>query len=129
MPYKLSDKQFKSINSLTEEQRYDYFIQKVADWEEIWSLHSPEGWVELSDDDGQICLPVWPHPNFAAAWAVSEWSDCQPKSIKLDVWLERWTAGLEGDDTVVAIFPLNEGSSIVQTPAELEKALLQELDQ
>ena len=124
MPYKLNEKQFTSISNLPEAERYDYFMRNVAKWEEIWSLHSTEGWAELSVDEGQACIPIWPHPDFAAAWAVSEWSDCKPKAIKLDVWLERWTAGLEGDDTVLAIFPVNEGEGMVLTPAELESALL-----
>ncbi|OUS23962.1 hypothetical protein A9Q99_25750 [Gammaproteobacteria bacterium 45_16_T64] len=129
MPYKLTDKQFTSISKLSEEQRYDYFMRTVARWEEVWSLHSPDGWVELSVDDGQVCLPVWPHPDFAKAWAVSEWSDCKPKAIKLDVWLERWTPGLQDDDTVLAIFPVNEGEGVIETPEGMEKALLAELDQ
>lgn len=133
MPYKLNDKQFKSISSLSDNERYEYFIRTVAKWEEIWSLHSPEGWVELSVDDGQACLPIWPHPDFAKAWAVSEWDDCQPKAIRLDTWLERWISGLEKDDTVLAIFPVNseegDGEGIVQTPSELESSLLAELEQ
>ena len=133
MAYKISDKQFKTISNLSGNERYEYFIRTVAKWEDIWSLHSPEGWVELSVDDGQACLPIWPHPDFAKAWAVSEWDDCQPKAIKLDVWLERWTSGLEKDDTVLAVFPVNneegDGEGIIQTPTELESSLLEELEQ
>ena len=77
-------------------------------------------------DGGQACIPIWPHPGFAAVWAVSDWADCKPKAIKLDVWWERWTAGLEGDDTVLAIFPVTEGEGMVLTPTELEVALLAE---
>jgi len=129
MTYKLNDKQFAAIVRLSDHERYDYFLKKVADWEEVWSLHSPEGWVELSADDGEECLPVWPHPDFAKAWAVDDWSDCQPKAIALDVWLERWTPGLEKDNTLVAVFPVNEEEGIVLPPSELHDALCSELEQ
>ncbi len=127
MSYKLSDRQFESIQKLPDHERYDYFLKKIARWEEIWSLHSPQGWVELSSVDGEECLPIWPHPEFAKAWAVDDWSDCEPKAINLEVWLERWTAGLERDNTVLAVFPVNEEEGIVITPAELEEAILAEL--
>jgi hypothetical protein len=124
MTYKLDDKQFKAICKKSDDERYDYFMRKVADWEEIWSLSSAEGWVELSDEEGQVCLPIWPHPDFAAKWATGDWSDCKPKAIKLEVWLERWTPGLESDDTALLIFPVGEEEGIVQTPAEVHQALL-----
>ncbi len=129
MTYKLNDKQFDSVSQLADDQRFDYFLKKVADWEDIWSLHSTEGWVELSSADGEVCLPIWPHPDFAAAWAVDDWADCQPKAIKLDIWLERWTEGLTKDDTVLAVFPVEEEEGLVLTPAELEEAILTELEQ
>ncbi len=129
MTYKLNEKQFSTICSQPDDQRYEYFLRKVADWEEIWSLHSKDGWVELSSNDGEECLPVWPHPDFAAAWATGDWSDCKPKAISLEVWLERWTSGLEKDNTVLAIFPVDEEEGIVLSPTELQTALLAELEQ
>ena len=128
MTYKLNDKQFNAICNQSDDQRYEYFMRKVADFEEIWSLHSPDGWVELSDEDGQICLPIWPHPDFAASWAVDSWSDCEPKAIKLDVWLERWTQGLEKDDTVLVVFPVDEEQGIVQTPSALGQDILAQFE-
>lgn len=128
MTYKLNDKQLQSIPKLEEHERYDYFLRKVADFEELWSLHSPEGWVEFSTADGEACLPLWPHPDFAKQWAVDDWSDCTPKAIALDVWLERWTSGLERDDTVLAIFPVDEEEGLVLTPQEFHDDLMAELE-
>ena len=129
MSYNLSDRQFESIQKLPDHERYDYFLKKVARWEQIWSLHSPQGWVELSSTDGEECLPIWPHPDFAKIWAVDDWSDCQPKAINLELWLQRWTAGLERDNTVLVVFPVDEEKGLVVTPAELEEAILVELEQ
>ena len=126
MTYKVTEKQIASISNLAAHERYDYFLKKVSDWEEIWSLHSPEGWVEFSAD-GEICLPLWPHPDFAQQWAVGDWSDCKPKAIALDVWLERWTKGLEGDETVLAVFPVNEEEGYILSPQELHDDLMAEL--
>lgn len=128
MTYKLDDKKYAAACKQSDEKRLSYFLRKVADFEEIWSLHSEDGWVELSDEDGQVCLPIWPHPDFAAAWVDGQWNDCVPKRVKLDEWLERWTDGLEKDETVLAIFPVDNGEGIILSPNELHEALLAELE-
>lgn len=127
MTYKLSERQFESIQKLADHERFDYFLKKVANWEEVWSLCSSDGWVELSTPEGEELFPIWPHPDFAAAWAVDDWVDCQPKAIKLDIWIERWVPGLERDSTLVTVFPVSE-EGVVMTPSELEESLLAELE-
>ena len=127
MTYQLNEKQYTHTHKQSDDKRCEYFLKKVSDFEEIWSLESPDGWVELSDEDGQVCLPLWPHPDFANAWAVDDWADCQPKMIKLDVWLDRWTEGLEKDNTVLAIFPVDNGEGLILSPEELHDAILAKL--
>ncbi len=127
MTYKLNDKQYDIACQKRPDERYDYFLNKVANFEKIWSLCSDEGWVELSDSDGEICLPIWPHPDFARAWATDDWADCQPKAIDLSIWLERWTAGLEGDNTLLVVFPVGDDEGLVQTPQALHDDLITQL--
>ena len=83
--------------------------------------------MELSSPEGEELFPVWPHPDFAEAWAVDDWSDCQPKAIRLDIWLDRWIPGLERDNTLVTIFPVDEEGTVM-TPSEMEESLLIELE-
>ncbi|MFB9885071.1 DUF2750 domain-containing protein [Balneatrix alpica] len=122
MPYQLSSAQLQKIRNLPAVDRYDYFLRKVIDWEQIWSLKSAEGWVAMSAD-GLDCIPVWPHPDFAKEWATDDWADCQPEAVSLDVWLERWTPGLTQDNTYVAIFPNGDDEEVVMSAEELEEAL------
>ncbi|MGY0219317.1 DUF2750 domain-containing protein [Endozoicomonadaceae bacterium StTr2] len=129
MAYKLNSQQYENVCRLSDDQRLDYFLKKVTDFEEIWSLHSNDGWVALSSADGEDCLPIWPHPDFAKAWATGDWSDCTPKAIKLDYWIERWTPGLERDHTMLAVFPVGEEEGIVLSPAELQESLVGLLEQ
>ena len=127
MTYKLDEKQYAAAVNKDDSQRFEYFLRKVANFEKIWSLSDNEGWVELSDEDGQVCLPIWPHPDFAAAWATDEWKNCRPQAIQLDIWMERWTEGLIKDDTMLAIFPVDDGEGLILSPQELHDALLMEL--
>ena len=90
---------------------------------EVWSLRSDEGWVEVSSEDGEPCMPVWPHPDFAAEWATEGWSDCRPEAIELKAWLTRWTPGLARDGVMLVVFPGEDEEGMVLPPAELGEAL------
>ena len=47
-----------NVVNLTASERYDYFIRKVADFEEVWGLKDTEGWA-LMGNEKQVLLPVW----------------------------------------------------------------------
>ena len=87
---RLTDHERREVAGQSAEQRYQYFIDRAVESGQVWSLRSDDGWVEVSSEDGEPCMPVWPHPDFAAEWATDGWADCQPAAIDLDAWLSRW---------------------------------------
>ncbi len=108
--------------ALSNYQRYQYFIDMVNEQGEIWSLANDEGWVTLSAE-GDNCLPIWPHADYAAQWATGDWSDCSPKSVTLETWLKRWTKGLKNDETLLVVFPNLEEEALLVDPEELDEDL------
>jgi hypothetical protein len=44
--------------SLSESERYAYFVKKAADWEEIWRLKTEDGWILAGDDQGNELVPI-----------------------------------------------------------------------
>lgn len=108
--------------ALSNYQRYQYFIDMVSEQGEIWSLANDEGWVTLSAE-GDNCLPIWPHADYAAQWATGDWSDCSPKSVTLETWLKRWTKGLKNDETLLVVFPNLEEEALLVDPEELDEDL------
>jgi hypothetical protein len=73
--------------------------------------------------DGDDCIPVWPHPDYAKAWAVDDWSKSQPFAIPLQVWLDRWTTGMAEDGVAVAVFPLQEEAGVIEESADVAASL------
>lgn len=51
MNYELTADDLKKLSLLDAEQRYDYFIQAVADLEKIWILVDEEGFVLVDADE------------------------------------------------------------------------------
>ncbi|WP_300425321.1 DUF2750 domain-containing protein [Thalassolituus sp.] len=129
MPYALSAKNRESSLALSDNKRYELFLSKVAEFGEVWSLANEEGWVTVVTDEGENCLPVWPHPDYALDWATGDWADCEPKMIPLDVWLERWTPGLDQDETLLVVFPNLKEQAVLVDPFQLDEDIRAILEQ
>lgn len=116
----LSPQEFAAVSKLPGRERYAHFIKQVADAEEVWSLASDTGWVIAGDDDGRESVPVWSHPDYAAACAIGEWAGNTPEVILLDEWIDAWLPGIEGDGRSIAVFLVpGETSAATVEPARL----------
>lgn len=121
-------KKIENIVKMTEDERYDYFIRKVADFEQVWGLND-NGWALLGDDDGNQILPLWPEREFAELCAVDQWKNYKPESIELDNFLEKWIPGMINDKTLINIFLTPDAKGTVVSPPTLESDLQDELEQ
>lgn len=126
MSYDLTEQERNAALQLNADYRYDHFISKVAQYQSLWILKDADGLKLLQAEDA-TCLPVWPHADYARTWAVDEWAGCEPQSITLPIWLERWVDGLTQDGLEVAVFPLREEMGIIESPAELADTLREKL--
>ena len=122
MSFELSKTEQQRLLALSNHQRYQSFLELVAEHQHIWSLANEEGWVTLTSE-GENCLPIWPHSALAQQWATDDWADCQPKSVPLNVWLERWTKGLNQDETVLVVFPNLKDEALLVEPNDLDEDL------
>jgi len=123
-----TNKKIENILKMTEDERYDYFIRKVADFEQIWGLND-NGWALLGDNDGNQILPLWPEKEFAELCAVDQWKNYKPESIELNNFLKKWIPGMINDKTLINIFLTPSANGSVVSPPTLESDLEDELDQ
>ena len=119
----IHDKEFAALTGMSALDRYSVFIDRVADWEEVWSLRSANGWCLMVDDSGVEMIPVWPHERFATAFASNN-SQEQAASIALDDWLDKWLPRMLKDGRQIAVFPVPSGHGIVVSPERLMADLL-----
>ena len=119
----MNDQELHAVGNLPAGGRYDHFIKRVADWEEVWGLKSAEGWAQVEDDDGRKCIAFWPHPRYAEQLATGDWNDCTPEAISLAEFLSQWLPGMERDGMQVAVFPTRAMKGAVVAPARLRDDL------
>ena len=122
MTTSLTKQTIATIEHYNIEQRYNYLLTEVIQHGVIWILTDEHGCVMLNSDD-EDCVPIWPHKEFAQAWATDEWQNCKPEAIDLKTWHERWTDGLIDDELAIVIFPNKNEEGLVIYPDQFSNEL------
>jgi len=124
----VNDHEFAAVSALDGPARYSHFIGQIADWKEVWSLKSANGWILAGAMGGQVLIPVWPHERYAAACAIGEWSGATAHAIPLHDWMEKWLPGITRDHRGVAVFPSPNDAGIIVSTGRLADDLTAELE-
>ncbi|PYF07879.1 DUF2750 domain-containing protein [Ureibacillus chungkukjangi] len=122
----MNPKEFESVIKQSPKIRYEYFIKKVVDFEEVWGLYN-EGWATSKDDDGNMLIPFFPKKEFADYCAINEWDVYKATSIDLDEFIEEWLEDMNNDGIKPSIFPTHQDSALVEISI-LSKDLKNELE-
>lgn len=117
-----------NILNLSAEDRYGYFIRKVADFEEVWLIKDQDGYVIFGDQENKTTIGVFPEKEFAVLFLTDTWSNCVLESKDLNVFME-WLDKLDNDKIQIAGFPNKDLKAIVVEPKEMKSHLLFELQQ
>ncbi|TYS17753.1 DUF2750 domain-containing protein [Rossellomorea vietnamensis] len=109
----MDKKEFDSVSRLPAAVRYEYFIKKVADHEEVWGLYN-EGWATAHDEEGKVLIPFFPRREFAESCAKDKWTGYHAKSVELDDFVDKWLAGMKEKGIRPSIFPVEEDTAVVE---------------
>lgn len=96
------NQEIENVLKLDNEKKYEYFIKKIADYEEIWSLKDKDGWASLGADDKQY-FPVWAKKEYADLCISDEWEGYESGSIHLQDFMEMWIPGLKKDGIRITV--------------------------
>lgn len=115
--------------TLEGEERYDFFLDVVAQEREIWILiNKDQEFLKIaSDDSHDEVLPVWPHEELALDYSKTAEEALTPKSISLPDFFMKWVSGLNRDKLSVGVFPGPEDDVWVMTPSEVKSDLQEAL--
>lgn len=118
----------KNIFNLSSEDRYGYFVRKVADTEEVWVIKEGEEYVTLGDNEEHVTIPVFPEKEFAELLLTDDWSNCIIETLEVHVFME-WLDQLQQENVKIAAFPKDDFTAVVIDPEEMKNHLLYELQQ
>ena len=109
----MNNKEFEAVIKLPASKRYEYFIKKAVDFEELWGLYD-DGWAMTADDKGNKMIPFWPKKEFADFCAIDEWKVYVPESIDLYEFIDNWLPDMKADKIKPSIFWNNEDSVVLE---------------
>lgn len=115
----MNEKEFFALVNINAKKRYEYFIKKVADYEEVWGLYS-DGWATTTDNNGSILIPFWPKKEFAEYCKKDIWENYYPEKIELNDFLNEWIPGMKKDSYKLSIFYNNVDSVVIEIDSFLE---------
>ncbi len=124
----LTQKELQAVSSADGRHRYEYFIHRVCDAKALWGLYN-DGWASVAGEEGEQLIPLWPHHDFAQAFATGNWTGFEPRKIALDEFLDAWIPGMLSKGINPAVFPVPTGTSVVVTAEDLEENLRHELSE
>ena len=66
----ISKQEFEAITKLVPEKRYDYFIKRICDWEQVWTLYDDDCIILNEDKKGDLFILLFPFEPFASYYAI-----------------------------------------------------------
>ena len=124
---KVSKKEIEVVSLLEVFERYKYFIKKVADWGNMYTLVGLEENWSLSVIEGHWLFPLWPYSDFAEQCKVDRWSDFLIKKITIDDFEETIIPLIENEGYLLNIFPTGLNTGFVVNLDEFIRDLSEEL--
>lgn len=121
----LDAEQLKEVVRLPAQQRYAYFVERVAQTRQVWGLYR-KGWALATRDDGTLVFALWSDREFAQLCAEFEWEGYAPQVFGLDELLEDLLPRLQHDGLVPGIFRTPGSKGVMPTPGLLKADLQDE---
>lgn len=76
--------EIENVSKLSPKNRYDYFIRKIADFEELWTIIDANSDFTLAEIENSTVVSFWTHEAFIESNLTPDWADCIP--FKMDIY-------------------------------------------
>ncbi|WMS88500.1 DUF2750 domain-containing protein [Pleionea litopenaei] len=121
------------MNKLSDDTELNYaqFLSEAVDTGIIWSLTTTDDdesefvMVDSETDPQRGVMLFFSNIAFAEALCVEEWSECSPRAIDLDEFIDKWLPGMQGDGYLVGVNWNDALDGFEQEPLELSLELLE----
>ena len=124
----LNSREIENVSNLAPFKRYRYFIKKIADFEELWTLTDENGDVALSKVGDNTLVSFWTAKPFVNNNLEGGWEKCSPHKLNLDEFEETFLPLIVENGYLINVFPVNGKSGFVVNINEFTRDLNEELE-
>ena len=108
--------------------QFEYFIKRVADFEEIWIMSDTNGMFLLEAEKDKFVLPVWPFKEYADLFREEVNQECKLEAVSIYDFLEEELVSLSENGYDLAIMSIPNKPSIIVNNKVFEKAIRTEME-
>lgn len=117
------------ISKLTPINRYKFFIKRIADFEEMWTIIGTDGEFALSKIDKHTLVSFWSDEPFIKSNLTDSWKKCISFKLSLEDFNNTFFKLVSDNNYLMNIFPVNGKSGFVVNLEEFVRDLNEELEQ
>lgn len=120
-------KEVEKVSSLEPIERYKYFIKKVADNEELYTLMDNLNNYVVSEIDNNFLFPMWSAKEFIEHCKVKGWENHKIKKITLDDLENEIFDFIASRNYLINVFPIVDKTGFIVDLDEFARDLSNEL--
>ncbi|PZU26011.1 MULTISPECIES: DUF2750 domain-containing protein [Sphingobacterium] len=121
-------KEKENILKLDPFKRYQHFLKKIADFEELWTIVDEDGNYAISEIDGYKLISFWTVEEFIFSNLSDGWEDCKPFKLILEDLQNELYEIIATENYLINVFPINGKTGFVVNINEFKRDLDEELD-
>jgi len=120
-------KEIERVSMLSPKERYNYFLKRVADSEELYSLKNNVNEFIVSELEGNLLFPMWSAKEFAEISLFGGWENHKIILLNLDDLEEEVFDLIAKRNYLLNIFPVKEKTGFIVDLDEFARDLSDEL--
>jgi len=121
------ERSYEELVALPAADRLKIFYPMIADWGQAWGLKDKDGWILQRRPEGNA-FPLWPDPDCATICATGPWEGTTAEPLAIEEMLDHLFPQLAEEGMAVAAFPTPDDPGVRLPPAEVGKAIAEELE-
>lgn len=128
---KVSKQELETVTALSPEKRYNYFVKRICDWEQVWTLYEDDYIVLNEAKNGKLYILLFPFKDFAEHYATNTrgMKGVSYKSFEINEFLETIIKKLQANNVSNAlVFPVANGYGLNVSMTDMVKDIQSELE-
>lgn len=122
--YPLTGDELREIIGTPGVARLTYFMEKVNETGQVWTIGADDELIVLSGDDEEPFVVCFPHPEFGQDWfTTTEIEDVDLVAVRTEDWVREILPGLEESKIEILVFPTSEGEGVLLAGSKLAEML------
>ena len=128
---KVSKQELEAVIALSPEKRYNYFVKRICDWEQVWTLYEDDYIVLNEAKNGKLYILLFPFKDFAEHYATNTrgMKGVSYKSFEINEFLETIIKKLQANNVSNAlVFLVANGYGLNVSMTDIVKDIQSELE-